>query len=534
MFKKIKEFFWKRKKRDLLNSLNSFERYIFSKRYANEEKMPNEEGVWVGNIKRKNKPEFELVDKNKNIPIVFSSSTKNLDERSGYIVPTLLKTWKGTAVVFDVSDKIENLTAGTRKRIFKNKVLKFDPSKENTEKYNFLSEVRILTENEKEDVRDISDAFSESYSIFGKIKPETSKEEISDFIYSIIFYNLYKSFLTDPRTADEKMIYFNSNDFSKNKIVKFSKMVYFSNVSMKEVYDFIKELENEENPNEFFENIVAENIVKKYGKDENIKNIVKEWTEHSEKELKYSELPYIKEFKNYSEMKKDKLKIIISETLKCLEIFEKENYSKNTARSSFRINEIINSEEPVTVYFKTNPVDIVKAGPLFKIFAKQFVRKAEENQERICKELPEIWKPENGKYNILLIFNEFLSFGKFEGIEEIIKKAKDSEIKTFFNFCTNPEDRIYEKGFLENNFPCRITDFKPEIKNREYDNVEFRVGNKKVFLDGQGSRTDFPDEDMKFPYQPLYLKNFGWNVIKMKEVLVEENEELKKLSEISE
>lgn len=535
MFKKIKEFFWKRKKGELLNSLSFMERYSFSSRYANDDKMPNEEGVWLGNIKRKNKPDFEIVDGNTNVPIAFINSTKNLDERSEYIVPTLLKTWKGTAVVFDVSDRIENLTAGTRKRIFKNKVLKFNPSKEDTEKYNFLSEVRILTENEKEDVRDISDAFSESYSIFGKINSETSKEEISDFIYSVIFYNLYKSFLTDPQAADEKMIYFNKSEYSKNKIVNFSKFSYVSNASMKEVYNFIKKLEANENPNEFFKNIVAENIVEKYGKDENIKNIVKEWIKNSEKELKYNELPYMKNFKNYSEMKKDKLKTIINETLKCLEIFEKESYSENTAKSSFRINEIINSDKPVTLYLKINPADIVKAGPIFKIFAKQFVRKVEENQERICKELPEIWKPENGKYNILLIFNEFLSFGKFEGIEKIIKKAKDSEIKTFFSFCANPEDRIYEKGFLENNFACRITDTKPEIKNREYNKVEFRVRNKRVFfLDGQGSRTIFPDEDMRLPFRILYLKNVGWNVIKLKEVSIEENEELKKLSEILE
>ena len=535
MFKRIKQFLQRKKKRELLNSLSFLERHSFSSRYANEEKMPNEEGVWLGNIKRKNKIDFEIVDKNTNVPIAFISSTKNLDERSGYIAPTLLKTWKGTAVVFDVSDRTENLTGGARKRIFKNKVLKFDPSKESTEKYNFLSEVRILTENEKDDVRDISDAFSESYSIFGKINPETSKKEISDFIYSVFFYNLYKSFLTEPQTADEKMLYFNNNDFSKNKVVEFSKMIYVSNASMKEVYNFIKKLEANENPNEFFKNIVAENIVEKYGKDENIKNIVKEWIKNSEKELKYNELPYMKNFKNYSEMKKDKLKTIINETLKCLEIFEKESYSENTVKSSFRINEIINSDKPVTLYLKINPADIVKAGPIFKIFAKQFVRKVEENQERICKELPEIWKPENGKYNILLIFNEFLSFGKFEGIEKIIKKAKDSEIKTFFSFCANPEDRIYEKGFLENNFACRITDTKPEIKNREYDKVEFRVGNKRIFfLDGQGSRTIFPDEDMRFPPQPLYLKNIGWNVIKLKEVSIEENEELKKLSEISE
>lgn len=138
MFKRIKQFLQRKKKRELLNSLSFLERHSFSSRYANEEKMPNEEGVWLGNIKRKNKPDFEIVDKNKNIPIAFISSTKNLNERSECIAPTLLKTWKGTAVVFDVSDRVENLTAGTRKRIFKNKVLKFNPSREDTEKYNFL------------------------------------------------------------------------------------------------------------------------------------------------------------------------------------------------------------------------------------------------------------------------------------------------------------------------------------------------------------------------------------------------------------
>lgn len=147
-----------------------------------------------------------------------------------------------------------------------------------------------------------------------------------------------------------------------------------------------------------------------------------------------------------------------------------------------------------------------------------------------------IWKPENRKYDILLVFNEFLSFGRFEDIEEIIKKVKDSGIKTFFNFCTDPEDRIYEKGFIKNNFACQITDFKPELRNKECDKVEFYVGKKRVFLPGEKSRIIFPDEDRRFPLsQPLYLKNIGWNaVIRLNEVLVEENEELKKLSEISE
>lgn len=528
MFKKIKEFFKERKiEKSLFNSP------AFLKRYANREKMPNEEGIWLGNIK-KGRTDFEIVDSNTNVPIAFISSSKSLDERSGYIVPTLLKTWKKTAIIFDVSDKIEILTAGAREKLFENKILKFDPSKNNMEKYNFLSEIRILTKNEKNDVRDISDAFSESYSIFGKINPKTSKKEISDFIYSVIFYNLYKSFLTDPQTADEKMIYFNSNDFFENKVVKFSKMVYFSNVSMKEIYNFIKELDGKENPNEFFENIAIENIIEKYGKDENIRNIVKEWMENSEKELKYSGLPYTKNFMDYSNMKKDKLKTIINETLKCLEIFEKENYSENTAKSSFRINEIINSDKPVTFYLKINPADIVKAGPIFKIFVKQFIEKVEENRLRILEEFPETWQPENGKHDILLVLNEFLSFGKFENIEKFFEKAVSYGIKTFFSFCADPEDKIYEKGFLENNFACRITDYNPEIKEKGNEKKEIFDNGEKVFLDGQGSRTIFPDEKMRFLSRPLYLKNTGWNTIKLKEVLIEENEELKKLSEISE
>ena len=112
MFKKIKEFFKERKiEKSLFNSP------AFLKRYANREKMPNEEGIWLGNIK-KGRTDFEIVDSNTNVPIAFISSSKSLDERSKYIAPTLLKTWKGTAVVFDVSDRVENLTAGTRKRIF--------------------------------------------------------------------------------------------------------------------------------------------------------------------------------------------------------------------------------------------------------------------------------------------------------------------------------------------------------------------------------------------------------------------------------
>ena len=76
MFKKIKEFFMEREiEKSLFNSS------VFSERYTNGEKMPNDEGIWLGNIKKRG-TDFEIVDSNKKIPIAFISSSKNLYERS--------------------------------------------------------------------------------------------------------------------------------------------------------------------------------------------------------------------------------------------------------------------------------------------------------------------------------------------------------------------------------------------------------------------------------------------------------------------
>lgn len=442
----------------------------------------NKEGVWIGNIVWPDGTISELVENNLENPIAFINKSGNSKEQDGYIVPTLLKTWQETAIIFDVLGNVEKLTSSTRAQKFNNKIIKFSPGEEKTDRYNFLSEIRLLTKHEKNDVIDIVISFVEDFygfskenlSLFERIKLEVENEQIGSFLSSIIFYNLYKSFLEN------------------------------STLSMKEIYELIKKISFVEKPSSYFKNILLENIFEKYSKNENNKTLVKKWIEKAQREYNYKGLPFENFFRCYSVSDDKKLKVIIEKTLNLLKIFEKENYSKNTEESDFTINEIINSKKPVTLYFETKPFDIIDARVFFKIFVKQFIAKAEEN---------------NSKNNILMVFNQFLEFGHFGGISEIINTAKKCKIKTFFNFSAEPEDKIYKVGFLKENFSTIIRDYDSNEKKKTRNE-------KEIFCDGPGSRMFLFEEVARKPDESLFLEIDFKKNIKIKNVTIEENEKL--------
>lgn len=442
----------------------------------------NKEGVWIGNMVWPDGTISELVENNLENPIAFINKLGNSKEQDEYIVPTLLKTWEKTAIIFDVLGNVEKLTSSTRAQKFNNKIIKFSPGEEKTDRYNFLSEIRLLTKHEKNDVIDIVISFVEDFygfskenlSLFERIKLEVENEQIGSFLSSIIFYNLYKSFLEN------------------------------STLSMKEIYELIKKISFVEKPSSYFKNILLENIFEKYSKNENNKTLVKKWIEKAQREYNYKGLPFENFFRCYSVSDDKKLKVIIEKTLNLLKIFEKENYSKNTEESDFTINEIINSKKPVTLYFETKPFDIIDARVFFKIFVKQFIAKAEEN---------------NSKNNILMVFNQFLEFGHFGGISEIINTAKKCKIKTFFNFSAEPEDKIYKVGFLKENFSTIIRDYDSNEKKKTRNE-------KEIFCDGPGSRMFLFEEVARKPDESLFLEIDFKKNIKIKKVIVEKNEKL--------
>lgn len=104
----------------------------------------NKEGVWIGNIVQSDGTITELIENNLENPIAFINKSGNSKEQDEYIIPTLLKTWKETAIIFDVLGDVEKLTSSTRVKKFNNKIIKFSSSEEKTDRYNFLSEVRVV------------------------------------------------------------------------------------------------------------------------------------------------------------------------------------------------------------------------------------------------------------------------------------------------------------------------------------------------------------------------------------------------------
>ena len=444
----------------------------------------NKEGVWIGNMVWPDGTISELVENNSENPIAFINKSGNSKEQDEYIIPTLLKTWGKTAIIFDVLGNVEKLTSNARVKKFNNKIIKFSPGEEKTDRYNFLSEIRLLTKHEKNDVANVAISFVEDFYGFSNENIDTFKriqnQQICSFLFSVIFYKLYKNFLENLT------------------------------LSMKEVYEFIKKISFIEKPSDFLKNISSENIIEKYDKNKNNKFLVKKWIKEAEKKYNYKGFPFKGNFECFSAADDKKLKGIIEETLKLLKIFEKENYSKNTEKSDFTINEIINSKKPITLYFETKPFDIIEARVFFKIFVKQFIAKTKEN---------------NSKNNILMVFNQFLEFGHFGEISEIINTAKKCKIKTFFNFSAEPEDKIYKTGFLKENFPIIIRDYDSNEKKKT-------KSEKEIFCDGPGSRMFLFEEVTRKPDESLFLEIDFKKNIKIKKVTIEENEELQKLIQI--
>ena len=65
---------------------------------------------------------------------------------------------------------------------------------------------------------------------------------------------------------------------------------------------------------------------------------------------------------------------VLSTTLSYLTIYRDPVVAKNVSRSDFRIRDLMHSEEPVTLYIVTEPVDKQRLQPLVRILVNMIVR----------------------------------------------------------------------------------------------------------------------------------------------------------------
>lgn len=318
------------------------------------------------------------------------------------IVPTILKTWKESLFVFDVSGENYHLTSGARKEKFDNHILRFAPKSKNSCRYNPLAEVRILSEHEAEDIRIIADTICKVEEVKGQDN-RLYAHYSSDFIFASIFYILYKNFLKNP-----KFVYENGR---KNPV---------SNATMAEVIEFIGEndkIGKHVRVNELLEKlkkISKENIVKMFGCDEETKNYVKEklndiYKKDIDQEIinKGNHPKIAKQFSKNFEL--PFFGSVLSQVIYNLSIFDIPQVKENMSASDFRMYDLMNMEKPVSFYYVVSPADILELLPITKIFIKQML-------DRLTPEIDYTNQTEY-KWKMLTIMDEFPSLGKLEEIE---------------------------------------------------------------------------------------------------------------------
>lgn len=236
---------------------------------------------------------------------------KNIEEK-------FLKS-KGNLIVIDSNDDICNSNLLKEK---KQKIFKFKADSEISCKYNPLSEIRIMSEYEKEDIEVISNIFAEKF----KSKDIFHDLDIERLISGGILYIIYKNFLMKP-----KFVFRNG------------KKIPIVSSNMSEVLEFIEEFKSNK------KEILNENFFEKYAKNEKIKEMVENRIIELYKE-KLNTHPLLKEYLKSKVCLSD---LILDKNIelskKALSIFEKNNVKENIRYSDFMIEDLI-SKENILIY----------------------------------------------------------------------------------------------------------------------------------------------------------------------------------------
>ena len=149
-------------------------------------------GVFLGKKAGK-----RIIENSKMHSVIFDDNVESKSCKYAIILPTLLKSWKESAIILDYNGEIYNLTYGARKEKMNNKILKLDLDSNFFCNYNPFEEVRIMSEYEMEDIENII------YPIFEK---ELLKSQNNNSFLNMDFYYIESSriLITNINNSIEK------------------------------------------------------------------------------------------------------------------------------------------------------------------------------------------------------------------------------------------------------------------------------------------------------------------------------------------
>lgn len=286
----------------------------------------------------------------------------------GLVVPTLL-SWPQSCVITDLKGELWALTAGWRKQHARNKVLRFEPATSNGGVcWNPLDEIRIGTEYEVGDVQNLATLIVDPD---GKGLDSHWQKTAFALLVGVILHALYKA----------------KNEGAPATLPAVDAMLADPNRDIGELWMEMATYGHVDGQNH-----------------PAIGSAARDMMDRPEEEAGS----------------------VLSTAKSYLALYRDPVVARNVSKSEFRIKDLMNSDDPVSLYIVTQPNDKARLRPLVRVLVNMIVRLLADKMEF------ESGRPKaHYKHRLLAMLDEFPSLGKLEILQESLAFVAGYGIKCY-------------------------------------------------------------------------------------------------------
>jgi type IV secretion system protein VirD4 len=286
----------------------------------------------------------------------------------GLVIPTLL-SWEHSAVITDLKGELWALTSGWRQKYAGNKVLRFEPAAVSGGVYwNALDEIRLTTEYEVGDVQNLATLLVDPD---GKGLITHWQKTAQALLVGVILHVLYKAQQegTDATLPAVDAILSNPD---RDIAELWMEMVTYVHVNAKN--------------------------------HPTVASAARDMLDRPEEEAGS----------------------VLSTAKSYLALYRDPVVRRNVSKSEFRIKDLMNYDQPVSLYIVTHPNDKARLRPLVRILINMIIRLLADKMEFINGQ-PKV----HYQHRLLMMLDEFPSLGKLEILQEALAFIAGYGIKCY-------------------------------------------------------------------------------------------------------
>lgn len=349
------------------------------------------DGVYVGGWKDE-KGNFHYLRHNGPEHILTFAPTRS-GKGVGLVLPTLL-SWPHSAFISDLKGELYALTSGWRKNYGNNKILRFEPAAlQGCARWNPVDEIRVDSEYEIADVQNLATLVVDPD---GKGLKDHWQKTSYMLLVGLILHVIYKARVDNSVTAS---------------LAGVDALLADPKYASEDEKKAMTALWNEMLHNLHIDNLKAHPVVSAAGKD-------------------------------MLDKPEEEGGSVLSTLKTYLSLYRDPIVAKNTNKSDFRLKQLMNFSEPVSLYAIAQPVDKERLKPLMRIIVNMVIRLNAADME-----FKKGRAVANYKHRLLMMLDEFPSLGKLEILQESLAFLAGYGIKAYLICQDTTQLRNRETGY---------------------------------------------------------------------------------------